>query len=126
MTYTWLPHKHSIPGPHLLLLGSSPSPTFLFLCQRMEAWDWGKKAGRLQAGEPICPLQLSPCIAQWSLEWGRDAGGESPGEEDPPHATGLLSYKGKCTSPFLQPSPAPPGVLRVSVAGLPPPAAGNV
>jgi len=64
----------------------------------MEAWDWGKKAGRLQAGDPICPLQLSPCIAQWALEWGRDAGGESPGEEDPPHATGLLSYKGKCTS----------------------------
>lgn len=142
MTYTWLLCKHSVPGPHLLPLGSFPSPTFLFLCPRMKA---GKGQGGSVGGVcwvlpqwgsrfpppalPTLPAQL-PRWQQGMLVVGH------PVEKvllvlPTTHPCRALSHKGKHPSSFilhppLLPSAAPPGKLRVGIVGLPPHAPGNV
>lgn len=121
MTYTWLLCKHSVPGPHLLLLVSSPSPTFLFLCPRMQAGKGqGGSVGRVcwvlprwgscfpPPALPTPPAQL-PRGQQGMLVvvtlWRRSL------LSSPPH---ILAERSAAKGSILHPSSSPPAFRSAS------------
>lgn len=121
MTYTWLLCKHSVPGPHLLPLGSFPSPTFLFLCPRMKAGKGqggsvGGCAGFFHGGDPVFHLQLCPRPLHsspegsrecwwWVTLWRRSL------LSSPPH---ILAERSATKGSILHPSSSPPAFRSAS------------